>query len=151
VAVAVWIVREIRTSNNPVDAATVYAAYLAVATLLVSLLAFLIPWWWNGRRATTVAASPVQITAGAGQLARSMLDVWRREATERRISTPAPVRVRWRWGQRDVMPPLPELLIVPDRGIGPLPPREPHFDESNPGEPGKRLEGGGVAQLHEVY
>lgn len=151
VAVAVWIVREIRTSNNPAYTATVYAAYLAVATLLVSLLAFLIPWWWNGRRATTVAASPVQITAAAEQLARSMLDVWRREVTERRISTPAPVRVRWRWGQRDVTPPLPELLTVPDSGIGPLPLREPHFDGFNPDEPGERLEGGVVTQLYEVY
>ena len=151
VAVAVWIVREIRTSNNPVDAATVYAAYLSVATLLASLLAFLIPWWWNGRRATPVGVSPVQITAAVDQLARSMLDVWRREATERRISTPAPVRVRWRWGQRDVTPPPWELITVPDSGIGPRPLPEPHLDGSNSDEPGVLLEAGVVTQLHEVY
>jgi hypothetical protein len=44
VAGSVWIVREIRTSDNPVNSATVYAAYVSVATLPVSLLAYLISW-----------------------------------------------------------------------------------------------------------
>lgn len=72
VVVSVWIVRQIRTSDNPVNTATVYGAYLGLATLLVSLLAFLGRWWWKGRRVTAVPASTVQITAAADQFAQRM-------------------------------------------------------------------------------
>lgn len=87
VVVSVWIVREIGTSANPANTVTVYAAYLGVAMLMVSVLALLIPWWWRGRRVTAVAATAVQITAAANQFAQRMLDTWRHEAKARRIST----------------------------------------------------------------
>lgn len=121
VTVSVWIVREIRTSGNPVNTATVYAAYLGVATLMVSLLAFLLPWWWKGCRATAVPASAVQVMAAADHFAQRMLDTWRCEAKARGISTPAPVRVRWQWGPDEVTPPLAEVITVPVIGTGPRP------------------------------
>jgi hypothetical protein len=149
VAGAVWIVQEIRTSNNPVDSATVYAAYLGVATLLVSLLAFLLP-WWRGRR-TTAVPTTAQVTAAADQLAQSMLTTWRQEATERRISTPAPVRVRWRWGPAEVTSLLAEVSTAPVTGTGP-PPIPGSNPEPNPDLPGVLLDAGILTQLHEeVY
>ena len=147
VAVPVWIVREIHTSDSPVNTATVYAAYLAAATLALTLLAFLIPWWWKGRRAAVVPATVVQVTTAADQLAQHMLASWRQEAKDRRISTPAPSRVRWQWGPAEVTPPLAQVTTAPVAGTGPRPLPEP-----NPDQPGVLLEAGVVTRLHdEVY
>ena len=63
VVVAVWIVSEIRTSDNPANTATEWAAYLGVATLMVSLLAYLLRWWWKGRP-LVVEGSPGHCGAG---------------------------------------------------------------------------------------
>jgi len=149
VAVPVWIVREIRTSDSPVNTATVYAAYLAAATLALTLLALLIPWWSKGRRATAVPATAVQVTAAADQLAQRMLSTWRQEAKERRISTPAPVRVRWQWGPAEVTPPLAQVTAAPVAGTGPRPLPEPGPDKPNPDQPGVLLEAGIVTRLHD--
>lgn len=149
VAGAVWIVREIRTSDNPVNSATVYAAYVGVATLLVSLLAFLIPWWWKGRRAAP-APTAAQVTAAADQFAQRMLDTWRQEAKDRRLNTPAPVAVHWRWGPANVTSSLAEVSTVPATGTGPRPLPEPNPDETNPHPPGMLLDTGIVTQLHEL-
>jgi hypothetical protein len=150
VAVLVGIVRAICTSDNPVDSATVWAAYVGVASLLVSLLACLSPWWWKGRRSAVVVASAVQVTAAADQFAQSMLDTWRQEAKDRRISTPAPVRVRWRCGSPEVTPPLAEVITAQVSGTGPRP--LPYPDQPSPDPSGVLLEAGIVTQLHEeVY
>ncbi len=152
VVVSVWIVRAIRTSDNPVNTATVYAAYLGVATLMVSLVGLLSRWWWKGPRATAVPASAVQLTAAADQFAQSMLDTWRQEAKERRISTPAPVRVRWQWGPVEVTPSLVEVITAPVTGTGPRPLPEPNPDQPNSDPSGVLLEAGVVTRLHEeVY
>ncbi|MGH3845896.1 MAG: NACHT domain-containing protein [Pseudonocardiaceae bacterium] len=151
VAVSVWIVQKIRTSDNPVNLATVYAAYLGVATLLVSLLASLLSWWWKGRR-TPAVSTAAQLTAAADHFAQRMLDTWRREAKARGISTPAPVRVRWQWGPAEVTPPLAEVITVPVIGTGPRPLPEPNPAEPNSDPPGVLLEAGVVTRLHEeVY
>src|SRR5262249_58633625 len=105
VAVSVGITVQILTSANPFGLVTMYATYLGVVAPVVSLLAYLISWWWKGRRATAVVASAVQLTAAADQLAQRMLESWRREARGRRISTPAPVRVWGRWGAGGGSPP----------------------------------------------
>lgn len=147
--VAVGIVCQIRTSNNPVDTATVYAAYLSLAAFVASLLAFLLPWWWKGRRATAVPASAVQVTAAADQFSQRMLDTWRQEAKARGISTPAPVRVRWQWGPAEVTPPLAEVITAPVTGTGPRPLPEPHPDLPNHDPAGVLLEAGVVTRLHE--
>ncbi|MDQ3152732.1 MAG: hypothetical protein M3R63_13770, partial [Actinomycetota bacterium] len=115
-AVPVWIVREIHTSDSPVNTATVYAAYLAAATLALTLLALLTPWWWKGRRAPVVVPATVQVMAAADHLAQRMLDTWRQEAKARRISTPAPVRVRWQWGPAEMTPPLAQVTTAPVAG-----------------------------------
>jgi hypothetical protein len=152
VTVSVWIVHKIRTSDNPVNSATVYAAYVGVATLMVSLLAFLFKWWWKGRSATAVPASAVQVMAAADQFAQRMIDTWRQEAKERRISTPTPVRVRWQRGPAEVTPPLAEVITIPVTGTGPRPLPEPHPEAPNSDSPGVLLEAGVVTRLHEeVY
>jgi len=94
-----------------------------------------------------VLTTAVQVTAAAGQLAQNMLDIWRQEAKDRRISTPAPVRVRWQWGSAEVTPPLAEVTTAPMAGTGPRPLPEP-----NPDPPGMLLEAGVVTRLHDkVY
>src|SRR5262249_59840084 len=116
----VWTVRAIRTSDSPVNTATEYAAYLAAAALTVTLLAFLVKWWWKGRRATAVPATAAEVAAAvaaaADQLAQRTLSTWRQEANDRRISTPAPVRIRGQWGPRDAAPPPPHGTTAPGRG-----------------------------------
>lgn len=72
VLVAVWIVREISSSDNPADSATLYAAYLGAAALTVPLLVVLVQWWWKGRRAQAAPATAEQVMAAADQLAVSM-------------------------------------------------------------------------------
>jgi len=152
VAGLIWIVGEIRTSDSPVNTATVYAAYLAAAALTVSLLAFLVPWWWKGRRATALPATEAQVTEAADQLAQRMIDTWRQEAKDRRISTPAPVRVQWQWGPHEVAAPPRQVTTAPVAGTGPLPLPKPDPDESNSDRLGVLLEAGVVTQLHdEVY
>jgi hypothetical protein len=148
VVVSVWIVRQIHTSDNPVNSATVYAAYLGVATLLVSLLAFLIPWWWKVRRASAVPTT-LQVAGAADQFAQRMFDAWRQEATARRISTPAPVRVQWRWGPDEVASSLEEVRTAPVTGTGPRLLSGPHPDGLSPDPPGVLLDAGIVTQLHE--
>ncbi|MGH8571716.1 MAG: hypothetical protein ACREX8_03955, partial [Gammaproteobacteria bacterium] len=71
--VPVWIVREIRSSDNPVDSATLYGAYLAAAALTVSLLVVLVQWWWKGCRASAAPTTATQVMAAADQLAGRML------------------------------------------------------------------------------
>ena len=151
-AVSVWVVRQIRTSDNPANTADEYAAYFGLAAFMLTVLALLIPWWWTGRRGTAVAASAVQVMAAADQFAQRMLDTWRQEAKDRRISTPAPVRVQWRWGPAEVTSPLVEVVTAPVTGTGPRPLPEPNPSEPNPDPPGMLLEDGIVTRLHEeVY
>ena len=119
VAGLVWIVQEVRTSDNPVNAATVYGAYLGAAALTATLLGFLIPWWWRSRGAIATPAKAVLVTAATDQLAQRMLETWRQEAKDHRISTPAPIRVRWQWGPAEVTPPPAEVLTDPVAGIDP--------------------------------
>ena len=94
------------------------------------------------------AASAVQVTAAADQFAQRMLDTWRQEATKRRISTPAPARVRWQWGPAEVTPPL----VGGDRRAGdrhrPAPPARTER-QPNPDPPGVLLEAGVVTRLYE--
>ncbi|MCA1675434.1 MAG: hypothetical protein LC799_25700, partial [Actinobacteria bacterium] len=148
-AIPVWIAREVRASENPVDTATEYAAYLGAAALTVTLLGFLLPWWWKGRRTSAAPATAEQLAAAADQLAQRMLKTWRQEAKDRRITTPAPVRVRWQWGPVEVTPPPAEVTTVPVAGTGPPPLPESNADEQDPGPAGVLLEAGVVTRLHD--
>jgi hypothetical protein len=147
-AVSVWIVWEIHASANP----AVYGIYIGLASLLVPLLASLSRWWWKGRRTTAAVATEAQLTAAADQLSQRMNKFWQQQATERRISTPAPVRVWWRWGSAEVTPPPAEMITTPVSGTGPRPLPKPSPDQWNPDPPGVLLDTGVVTELYEdVY
>jgi hypothetical protein len=95
------------------------------------------------------APASMQLAAAADWLAQRMLDDWRRQAKERLISTPAPVRVRWQWGPAQLTPSLMDVSTAPVAGTGP-----PPLPECNPGGPcldprGVLLEAGVVTRLYE--
>ncbi len=111
------------------------------------LLLVLITWWWKGRATGLSESTAGQMAAAAGRLAESMLVTWRQEAKDRRISTPAPARVRWQWGPTQVTLPPAELITAPAAGAGPRPLPGPDSDMT-----GMLLEAGVVTRLHEeVY
>ena len=143
VVAVTWL---IHSSRNPVDAATVYAGYLAAAAIAVTLLMAIGGWWWKGRqRSAAWVSTPEQVAAAADRLADLMTAKWRQEATARRIITPAPATVRWRWAAEGVAAPRAEVTRLPAPGTGPAPLAD--FEE-----PGELLESGVVARLHdEVY
>lgn len=140
------VIRLINSSSNPVDTATVYAGYLAAAAIAVTLLMAVGAWWWKGRQRSAVrVTTPEQVAAAADRLADLMTARWRQEATARRIITPAPATVRWRWAADGITVPRPEVTRFPAPGTGPPP--LPGFEE-----PGALLESGVVTRLHdEVY
>lgn len=143
---ALAVIWGIRSSRHPVDAATVYAAYLAAAALAVTLLMNLGAWWRKGRRQAEAGLSTLeQVAAAADRLADAMTAKWLQEAAARRIVTPAPATIRWRWAAEEVAAPRAEVTTPPAAGTGPPP--LPDFQE-----PGELLESGVVARLHdEVY
>ncbi len=123
-----------------------YAGYLAAVAIAITLLMALGAWWWKGRqRATARVTTPEQVAAAADRLADLMAARWRLEATARRIVTPAPATVRWRWATDEVGAPRMEVTTPPPTGTGP--PSLPDLEE-----PGELLESGVVTRLHdEVY
>ena len=143
VVAVIWL---IHSSRHPVDTATVYAGYLAAVAIAVTLLMAVGAWWWKGRqRAAARVSTPAQTAAAAGRLADLMTVRWRQEATARRIVTPAPATIRWRWAAEEVAAPRAEVVTPPAPGTGP-----PPFPDLE--EPGELLESGVVARLHdEVY
>ena len=143
VAAVIWL---IRSSRHPVDTATVYAGYLAAVAIAVTLLMAVGAWWWKGRqRAAARVSTPEQAAAAADRLADLLTARWRQEATARRIVTPAPATIRWRWAAEEVAAPRAEVTTPPAPGTGPPP--LPDLEE-----PGELLESGVVARLHdEVY
>ena len=142
VAAVVWL---IHSSGNPVDTATVYAGYLAAVAIGVTLLMALGAWWGKDRASVSLACTPGQAAAAADRLADLMAARWRQEATARRIITPAPATVRWRWATAEVAAPRAEVTRLAAPGIGPLP--FPGLEA-----PGELLESGVVTRLHhEVY
>ncbi len=136
----------IHSSSNPVETATVAAAYLATVAIAITLLMPLGPWWWKGRGgATAHVSTQVQVAAAADWLAEAMEYRWQLEATGRRIVTPAPATVRWRWAADEVTAPRAEVTTSPAPGTGPSP-------LPDLGRPGELLATGVVTCLHdEVY
>lgn len=119
---------------------------LAAVGIAVPLLVALGTWWWKGRLgAAAQVSTPAQVAAAADRLAELMAARWQLEATGRRIVTPAPATVRWRWAADDLTTPRPEVVTLPPAGTGP-PPLADH------GRPGELLGSGVVTRLHdEVY
>ena len=146
VSSAIGVIWRIQTSKHPVDTATIYAGDLAAVAIGVTLLLSLGAWWWKGVRGTAPhGGTQAQVAAAADKLAESMAAFWRDEAARRRIVTPAPVTVHWRWAENDLAAPRSEVAVPPTPGSGPQP--LPGLEE--PGEP---LESGVVTRLHdELY
>ena len=146
VGLVLAVIWRIHSSKHPVDTATVYAGYLAAVAIAVTLLMAVGAWWWKGRRrATARLTTPEQAGAAADRLADLMAARWRLEATARRIVTPAPATVRWRWAADEIAAPRAEVTTPPVPGTGP--PLLPNLEE-----PGEALEAGVVTRLHdEVY
>jgi hypothetical protein len=146
IAVAAGVIWLIHVSSNPVDTATVYGADLAAVAIAVPLLLSLGAWWQKSRAgAGTHAGTPAQSAAAADHLAEATAARWRQEATRRRIVTPAPATIRWRWAVGEITAPRPDVITPPAPGTGPPP---------LPGinEPGELLGSGAVTRLHdEVY
>ena len=136
----------IRSSKNPVDTATVWAGDFGAAAIAVPLLTLIVTWWLKNRGGTAVAAGTLaQVTAAANWLAEAAAARWRREAADRRIVTPAPATVRWRWAADELTAPRQELMVPPVSGAGPVP-------LPDIGRPGELLGSGVVTRLHdEVY
>ena len=143
VVAVIWL---IHSSRHPVDTATVYAGYLAAVAIAITLMMAVGAWWWKGRqRAAARVSTPEQTASAADRLANLMTARWRQEATARRIVTPAPATIRWRWASEEVAAPRAEVTTPPAPGTGP-----PHLPDLE--EPGELLESGVVARLHdEVY
>lgn len=135
----------IHLSKRPVEVATVYAAYLAAAAIGLTLLSGMWTWWRANRKAASLVGTSDQVTAAAERLADEMSYRWRQEAAARRITTPAPATVRWRWAAVDSSTSRGGVAAQGMQGAVPQP---------LPGlqEPGELLESGVVSRLHnEVY
>lgn len=141
---AAAVIAGISSSRNPVATATIVAGDLAAVAVAVTLLLAVGAWWQRGRPGGPGRVStPSQAAAAADRLAEEMADRWRQEAGRRRIVTPAPVKVRWRWAAQAA--PLQDVTAPPAPGAGPPP-------LPDLGEPGEMLEAGVVIRLHdEVY
>jgi hypothetical protein len=128
-----------------VDAATIYAADLAAVAIGITLLSGMRAWWAGGGRPAARAGAPQQVAAAADRLADEVSRRWRREAVARRITTPAPVTVRWHWAIADSPAPSSELTAPGPEGAGPR--RLPRTRDQE-----GLLESGVVSRLHdEMY
>jgi hypothetical protein len=146
IAATAEVIWRIHVSSNPVDTATVYGGDLAAMAIAVTLLISLGAWWQKGRSgAGTHTGTPPQSAAAADHLAEAMAASWRLEATRRRIVTPAPATVRWRWAADESPAPRLEVTAPPAPGTGPPP--LPMVKEA-----GAVLGSGVVTRLHdELY
>ena len=120
------------------------ATAIAVVPLAWAALAGTVAWWLRGREARVAGTSPAQADAAASWLAGETAGKWREEAASRRIVTPAPASVRWRWA---------DGMSVPSREVtsaavpGTAPAAIPGLAGS-----GELLTSGVVTRLHdEVY
>ena len=136
----------IHSSKNPVNTATVWTGDFGAAAIVVPLLTLIITWWVKNRGGTAaVGGTLAQVAAAADWLAEAVAARWRREAVGRRIVTPAPATVRWRWGAAELTAPRQEVMEPPVSGTGPAP-------LPDLGRPGELLRSGVVTRLHdEVY
>ena len=116
VAGVFWLVH---FSRNQVGTATVYAVYLAAVTLGVTVLTALSGWWAKGRRPRDKIQA--QISEAADWLAKVTKSSWLDEASDRRIGTPASVRVMWRWASDELTASRAEVTVPPTPGTGPPP------------------------------
>ncbi len=147
VAGAVFVVHWIiSSSKNQAGTGTVLSVDLAAAAIAVPLLTLIVTWWVKTRRGLAITAGTLaQVAAAADWLAETAAARWRQEAAGRRIVTPAPATVRWRWAADELAAPRMEVAVPPAPGTGPAP-------LPDLGRPGELLGSGVVTRLHdEVY
>ena len=122
----------------------VYIAPTVGAISLVSSILVLVYNYWSKGHASDPGETPApeQIAAAADWLSGAVAGSWRKEAAARRIVTPTPVSVRWRWAG-DLSPWEAGKLPVPGAGPRALP---------GSGLPDCLLTSGVVTELHdELY
>jgi hypothetical protein len=143
---AVTVSWAVYSSGRPEATATVTAAYLAAVAVALTILMPLGSWWWKGRGTGAAQSSTLQqVAAAADWLASATADWWRLEAAKRRIVTPAPAMVWWRWATAEVAVRREDVTGLPVPGVGPS--ALPDFER-----PGELLSSGTVIRLHdEVY
>lgn len=119
---------------------------IAVGPLAWAALAGTTAWWVRGRDIPAGETTAAQADAAADWLALEVAGRWRQEAAARRIVTPAPASVRWRWAGEDLSVPPGDAAAEPPAGTGPVP------LPGGFGRPGVLLTSGVVTRLHdEVY
>jgi hypothetical protein len=102
----VWMFTGRVAGEAVIGNAQVLGGLAGVAALVVAVRV----WWPKGFRGA--AAGPVpggQMQAAVEYLAGETLRYWQRQAHDRRITTPSPASVRWRWAGQDVAVPAAEL------------------------------------------
>ena len=120
------------------------ATAIAVVPLTWAALAGTVAWWLRGREAQVAGTSAAQADAAAAWLAGETAGKWREEAASRRIVTPAPASVRWRWADGLSVPSW-EMTSLAAPGTAPV--AIPGLSGS-----GELLTTGVVTRLHdEVY
>ncbi|MBV8542246.1 MAG: hypothetical protein JO268_17215, partial [Pseudonocardiales bacterium] len=91
-------------SHNRGSADTLVSTLVTVVTTATGAAM----WLWRRLRPTGAARLPVE--RAADELAEQLRRQWERAAAERRLSSPAPVPVRWRWSSRQVTGPRAEAV-----------------------------------------
>jgi hypothetical protein len=118
---------------------------VAVVPLAWAALAGIMTWWLRGREARAIGTTAAQAEAAITWLTGEIASRWRQEAAARRIVTPAPASVRWRWGAAELSVPVQDAVAPPAPGTGPVP-----FPSLT--RPAELLTTGVVTRLHdEVY
>ncbi|MET0425192.1 MAG: hypothetical protein ABW046_15015, partial [Actinoplanes sp.] len=103
VAVA-WMFLGSRADDGLVDNANVVGGVAGAAALALAVLA-----WWP--RSAPGPDRPVgeRLDQAAEYLAAETLSYWQRQAKDRRITTPLPATVRWRWAAPTVAAPAEQI------------------------------------------
>lgn len=108
-ACLVWIFTGRGTSQDQVSNANVAGGVFSVLAFALTVALF-----WRGR-AKKPGVTEAQLQAAQQYLARETLRYWRVQAKDRRITTPSPARVSWKWASEEVAAPAglrPELLTA---------------------------------------
>ena len=86
---------------------------VAVVPLAWAALAGIVTWWLRGRDARAMGTTGAQADTAVAWLAGEIADRWRHEAAARRIVTPAPASVRWRWAAEELSVPVRDAAAAP--------------------------------------
>jgi hypothetical protein len=100
-AVPVWLVVSLRTTG--LDRASAWAQVLGTGLAVVVALVPFVRWWLRQRAVAGQPATSDQLARAAQELQAAVREQWRKEAEARSLGDPAPMPVRWRLAEPDVM------------------------------------------------